>query len=133
MAKHIPNIPTSEVLHKAADHIERRGWEQGGGWNSSPNSAVCLEGGIAAALGVSGRDIVGDATFYMAEFVACPAYQAVQEYLALPPVGPHGELWRWNDRSVRTKEQVIEVLRAAAEVARVKETTAAKQGELIWI
>lgn len=130
MAKHIPNIPTSEVLHQAADHIERRGWEQGGGWNASPNSPVCLEGGIAAALGVSAHDIIADANWYQEQFVACPAYQAVKAYLELPE---KGELWRWNDGSRRTKGQVIEVLRAAAEVERVKETEAAKQGELIWI
>lgn len=130
MAKHIPNIPTSVVLHHAADLIEERGWEQGGGWNAGDSTPVCLEGGIAAALGVSAYDIINDANWYQEQFVACPAYQAVKEYLALPE---KGELWRWNDGSRRTKEQVIEVLRAAAEVERVKETEAAKQGELIWI
>jgi hypothetical protein len=46
----------------------------------------------------------------------CSAYKAVQEYLEIDR-----DLWRWNDMSERTQEDVIAVLRAAAAVERAKE------------
>lgn len=76
---------TSEILNKAADLIEERGWvgidrDLGGdlwGGGASSDAPVCIEGGIVAAMGWDYEalgDIAGDLN-------ACPAYVAVQEHL----------------------------------------------------
>ena len=124
-------MPTSEVLYRAADLIEERGWTQGSfGWPMGlGNTPLCIEGGVMAALG----------TDYLAvdlsEFWSCPAYRAVQSYLGLShdlsvkdkesrpsPVDP---LWRFNDHSAA--ERVIEVLRAAALVEAARESATDRQ------
>jgi hypothetical protein len=116
-------LKTSEVLDLAADHILGRGWLQFGGWNDSPTGPVCLEGGIAAALGLTAKDLetpedVPDSESYYHAFQDCPAYQAVKSYLEID----HALFW-WNDVFSRTADEVIEVLRGAAVVERVKEAT----------
>lgn len=102
---------TSEVLNKAADLIEERGWIQGPtGWIIADGGPLCLEGGIYAALG----DVRG---WFRSEIEACPAYQAVEAY-----VGDHFMgLWQWNDDHDRTAEQVIATLRAVALIEAAKE------------
>ena len=116
-------MKTSEVLDLAADAIQHRGWTTGSWNNTKEGAPVCLEGGIAAALGweidLDGVDDAGYETF-----TSCPAYVAVQEYLSLGPFA----LYHWNDRAERTKEEVIEVLRAAAAVERAKEESLEHQG-----
>jgi hypothetical protein len=107
----VSEMKTSEVLDLAADMIEKRGWVQGTeGWGGV-SAPLCLEGGILAALGHPA--FVG---ITHKEMWACPAYRAVQDYLEYDR-----ELWWWNDTYGRTKEEVIEVLRAAAAVERTKE------------
>lgn len=123
---------TSEVLNRAADLIEERGWTKGRGWVDD-GGPLCLEGGIAAALGV--------------EFTVawrCPAYAAVREYLA-PRTDKAPFIWNdrlaydyineaisrregWRDMAATTAEgeayakgEVIAVLRAAALVEAAKE------------
>lgn len=108
-------LKTSEVLDLAADMIEKYGWVQGiEGWDKGYGAGLCLEGGIVAALGRSLGSSPNRIT--MREMWACPAYKAVQGYLGVRP-----PLWWWNDDLSRTKEEVIEVLRAAAAVERAKE------------
>lgn len=106
---------TSEVLDLAADKIRERGWTQGlGGWPGwGPDDALCLEGGIMAALGY-------DEETPERLYRGCPAFGAVRDYLGL------GDdfLFPWNDASGRTQQEVIEVLRAAAAVERAKEAVA---------
>jgi hypothetical protein len=104
---------TSEVLNRAADLIEERGWTQGGsGWGIG-GQALCLEGGILAALGY--RWEASDWSFE--EFPECPAYTAVADYLDY-----RSELYQWNDEGNRTADEVIEALRAAAVIEAAKET-----------
>ena len=121
---------TSEVLDLAADVIEQRGWITGSWNNTRQGAPVCIEGGIAAALGIE-VDLGGYGTTEDYEaFTACPAYQAVMSYLDLRAEDSDA-LWHWNDkyrhdgdegaRPARSKEQVVEVLRAAAAVERAKE------------
>lgn len=131
---------TSEILHRAADLIEERGWTSGSlGWYEGNDAApLCIEGGIMAALGVrfgwahdennqpieswpdddtptkGASDIIRE----------CPAYAAVQEYLGL---NEDFDLYRWNDGwggGARTKEQVIETLRTVAVIEAAKEDVA---------
>lgn len=113
-------MKTSEVLNKAADLIEQRGWAQGGGagdtpyrstdpWGEESDTApLCLEGAIFAAAGWDRRD----------ERWGCPAYRAVDDYLGLLSF----PLFFFNDEPGRTPEEVVAVLRGAALVESVKET-----------
>lgn len=115
-------MKTSEVLLRAANLIEERGWVQGpGGWpgygGEHAIEGLCLEGGLMAALGETFD------TSKMGVFWNCPAYRAVEAYLDRPrreEVG--GDLWRWNDAPEgRTAEEVVTTLRAAALVETIKE------------
>lgn len=70
----------SEVLNKAADEVERRGWTNGTGWNlaAEPDAPVCLEGGLQSVLGIhwDDSDILKALSLYRA-----PAYLAVRAHL----------------------------------------------------
>lgn len=112
------DLKTSVVLDLAADAIQMAGWGKGpSSWTADNDRGLCLEGGIAAAVGLDKE--VANFNFYALQ--TCPAYKAVQEYL-----GHRRDLWSWNDRPQRTQQEVIEVLRAAAAVERVKEETVAR-------
>jgi hypothetical protein len=118
-------LQTSEVLDLSADAIQSRGWIQSKGWNAVGGGPVCLEGGIMAALGMTWQNTdLPDSDEEFAELSACPAYVAVKEYLG-DVLGEHYSLFNWNDMSVRTAEEVVEVLRSAAAVERVKESALA--------
>lgn len=121
-------METSEVLNRAADLIEERGWRAGGGWNGDHGSGLCLEGGIQAAMGVA----VGPG-------YRCPAYHAVAQYLA--EQGNTRPLFIWNDRlpyyseatgewlpsdqfadaRARAPRRVVEMLRACAVIEQSRE------------
>lgn len=112
---------TSEVLNKAADLIEERGWGQGPNtWGDEPTEhTLCVEGGILAAMG-------GEFEHFDPAFVTCPAYRAVRSHLEgryefLCGLDQGGRLWDWNDDSDRTQAEVIEVLRAAAAIEQARE------------
>ena len=118
-------LSTSEILNKAADAIEERGWAIGGdGWNSRAREPLCLEGGIQAALDMQWSTITVEQQLSLDGFKICPAYKAVQEYLELKedPITQSGhELWRWNDNQAEDEAHVIRVLRAAALIEVSKE------------
>lgn len=126
-------MQTSDVLNKAADLIERNGWTDGPrGWPRTPDEtrALCLEGGIMAASGISWRDLD------VSQFATCPAYVAVQNYLGMTPGLDHegtavDPLWRFNDGSAA--ERVVGVLRAAAviEFAREQQTVAVPEQRVV--
>jgi hypothetical protein len=113
------SMPTSEVLDLAADKIQERGWvtirdcdDFQDPWKGS-GTGLCLEGGIMAAAGVVDSH----------EVLACPAYEAVWDYLTTDNRWGvrRNRLYDWNDTPGRTADEVIEVLRAAAMVERAKE------------
>jgi hypothetical protein len=128
---------TSEVLNRAADLIEERGWTTGNGWPGTGNykGPLCLEGGILAALGVDFMDT-------MFSKFQCPAYQAVVQYLDNEEINPrHRSPWAWNDdlpydengrfvlatrKASREygNQRVIEVLRACAVIEASREREA---------
>lgn len=124
-------MKTSEVLHLAADVIQHRGWTHiNGEWDESPwgggsasTAPVCIEGAIGAALGIdmtNGQGTGGD-------FKACSAYRAVHAYVQdrvraeYPGIEENFPLFTFNDSVAESAEEVIEVLRAAAEVEALKE------------
>jgi hypothetical protein len=119
---------TSEVLNRAADLIEERGWAQGPAWDwYGDGSALCLEGAIGIAAGIPTESTTWQ------PHNECPAGVAVREYLGLAAVAPYPRtvrdgsqpLWTWNDEATRTAAEVIEVLRAAALIEQAKEQTPA--------
>lgn len=121
------SMTTSEVLNRAADLIEERGWAgQGtprpeGFWHPEAGSShpVCIEGALNAVLGERQK-------------WECPAWRAVATYLAdRPDVVIHAAsglpiVWAWNDRPGRTASEVIEVLRACAVIEQSREREAAE-------
>ena len=111
---------TADVLNRAADLIEERGWVRGN-WGTHAAAPLCLEGGILAALGQR------FASVDLQDLWECPSYRAVADYLALPYTREPGEnlateeaLWAWNDENTRTASEVIETLRAAAAIEQAK-------------
>ena len=64
---------TSEMLNRAADLIEQRGWTSGRGWQHEDGGPLCVEGAILAAIGGS---------FFTGDHYTCPAYHAVRNYLS---------------------------------------------------
>ena len=112
---------TSEVLNKAADLIEQRGWGVGPeAWGTG--SKLCLEGGILAAMDMTDDYLTGAAEPWNA-LRTCPAYRAVKDYLvSTADLEPDDSLWVFNDASAA--ERVIGVLRTTAliEAARERES-----------
>jgi hypothetical protein len=126
-------MKTSDVLNKAADLIEERGWVKGEGWvtDLTPDGApLCLEGGIQAALGMRVKSDTGDDRKF-APLLQCPAYRAVSTYLdrehaGVEPceVGFTGQpLYWWNDER-ETADEVIATLRAVAVIEAAREEAA---------
>lgn len=115
-------IPTSEVLNRAADLIEDYGWGQGVG-SMIGAGGVCVMGAILHA--VQGRfarpDENDQDTYDVVD--ACPAGQAMYRYLALPE---GSELFDWNDKKVRTQSEVVEAIRACAVIEASREREAAE-------
>lgn len=108
--------PTSEVLNRAAELIEERGWadrnvDSEEAWGEySDTSPICLEGGILAAVGADKYTIGG--------LRRCPAYRAVHAYLDFPENRP---LYVYNDAIGRSASEVIKVLRATAVIEQARE------------
>lgn len=117
-------MKTSEVLDRAADMIQERGWTYGpSGWEGHGDpeqTGLCLEGGIAAAVGIS-LDSEAD----QHALVSCPAYEAVWNYLETDTTWEcfHDRLYDWNDTADRSAEDVIAVLRATALIEAAKENS----------
>ena len=121
-------MQTSEVLNRAADLIEQRGWTQATGWPmvGADDAPLCLEGGVAAALGIEFPQVkkakaVDLGTGLYDDLLTCPSFLAVKRYL-----GVGAFLFRWNDETDRTANEVIEVLRATALVEAARETETAQ-------
>jgi hypothetical protein len=101
---------TADVLRKAADVIDQRGWCQGSFVppNSDPLTApVCAEAAISVAGGVLpfGR---GFASAGVDAAIAARAARRVFRHRVQRPISD------WNDEPERTAEQVTAELRACA-------------------
>lgn len=91
-----------DIYHKAIKIIEKRGWYQGEYCNFS-NGSVCLLGAIGIACGIQDENLENNefepnwtrATTKLNGLLHCNAAQ-------------------WNDRGCRTKKDVINLLRRAA-------------------
>lgn len=119
------DLKISEACNRAADFIQVHGWGRGAlTWTADNGSGVCLEGALAAVLGVSRFSGEEDAwlPFNTEELRRCPAYQAVSDHL-----DGEEQLWWWNDHQAQSAEHVVGVLRAVAVIheAREREAVAA--------
>lgn len=95
---------TSDVLNKAADHIQRFGHMKGDGFGEGP--VLMAPACIIGAIGVATDFAVG-----CDESVATGS---VRNYLG-------GSVVAWNDAPERTAAEVIEVLRACAVIEQARE------------
>lgn len=121
-------MKTSEVLFKTIDIIKTQGWMTGpAGWRWEDGSRVCLEGGLLAAMGVSAGN--GFEGAEVREFRTCPAYLAVQEYLAIETGWLREPLYIFNDWS--NEARVLAALKGAAEAEQKKELRAEKEAAAI--
>lgn len=76
----------------------------------------CLEGGLAAALGIDVTQLSAG-TWERATLFTCPVYEAVADTVAETLHGyalAAGELADWNDHQDRTEQEVLDILHATA-------------------
>jgi hypothetical protein len=100
-------LSVAEVLDRAADLLEARGWGQHE-WEGL-GGCLCSEGAIARAA--------GDVPFVEAD--ATPAYEfLVAHLIERGDVSSRFGLVTWNDHPLRTGTQVILAFREAAALAR---------------
>ena len=100
-------MQTSDVLNKAADHIQQYGHHKGaalGGGHWSTASACTI-----GAISIAGTDAGGERNT-----VELAALAAMICHLGTGLVG-------WNDAPERTASEVVEALRAAALIEAAKE------------
>ena len=127
----------AEACEDAADMLEGH-WIQGAWFQSNYDDETqdtetwgyCLEGGLAAALGLENIEEAEDTARF--ELMSCPVYNAVLETLNhqvfqqrmdagyleadaeyLPSYG-EGDLPNWNDSEERSEQEVVDLLRATA-------------------
>lgn len=117
-------IPTSEVLYRAADLIEERGWGQGPG-SMYANDGVCAMGAIHLA---AFDRLAGERDNSYLDVHLCPAGQALYEYLVEGGVTDWQDdtIWEWNDDQ-SSSEPVIAAIRAAAVIEAAKENAETRQ------
>lgn len=102
-----------EVLARAADIIEERGWRQG--WFVDPDTGcVCAVGAMHVAVGLP-----PDASIYTSENspewqLADAAWETFGRWLASKTGKPSESAGGWNDHPSRTQAEVVAALRAAA-------------------
>lgn len=101
-------LPTSEVLHLAADAIERDGWWHPDRLARGKAQPLCASNAIVKAAGVP----------------YCGAHVALVAYLSGTAAGPVRTIFDWNDAPGRTAAEVIEVLRATAAIEASREDAA---------
>lgn len=103
----------AEVCEDTADILEGH-WVQGA-WYVGENQSMCIEGAMAAALGLAATGDLSLSDFGDSSrrrvLLSCPVYRAVQDTLDLDS---EDELPNWNDTDGRTEAEVVDVLRATA-------------------
>ena len=121
----------SETLNRAADVLQVRGWTQAtpeipNYWfpNACESTPVCVQGAIRAATGMYqdqpfslvGHHDHAEAKAWLVEYLTSTRPELIN------PLSGYVIPFDWNDRSGRTVEEVIEVLRAAAATAEARES-----------
>jgi hypothetical protein len=88
------------TLRTAADLINKRGWRNHAG-NGEPKGPLCM---MAA---------IGEASIDYPSQVHGVAYVSIKRLLGIPH--PEGSLSEWNDKRCRDQDEVVRVLREAAD------------------
>lgn len=104
----------ADILEAAADRIERDGWTTGNKGMLACEGPKCIEGAIAAEIGIVGRSSYFGDLYDYNELEGTSVWAALKSYL-------HRRPFLWNDDSRRTKEEVVAALRGAAAEARETE------------
>ena len=114
------DVTPADILRGAARYLELHGWTQGDYYarTGEPFPPADMTGAIAVAT----FGYITDCPFYEPAPIVREYWQTV-EILAVyldgvelfNPDADHGSPYRWNDDPARTAEQVITVLRAAAD------------------
>lgn len=121
------DMRVSEVLDLAADVIEARGWTTGSsGWRVE-SGGLCIEGAIAAAMGLRIDAKHDPNEVELGQLHGCPAYSAVMNYLGDIEGRLPVSLWYWNDHIAGGKDYVLSVLRGAAAFQRGLEPSVTTQ------
>lgn len=112
----------SEVLIKARDILQEKGWYQGN-WHA-PDGRVCLETAIAEAIGEQipsqvnfhpvGRTLINYLELEKMSSAVCPCGCGITMFGG-------ASLASWNDRAERTFTEVIEALEVCALIEAEKE------------
>lgn len=113
----------AEACELAAQTLEGH-WTQGNwhvtGWDGVEDEEemkdfYCLEGGLAAALGMDATRLDSD-SYARSLLRECPVYCAVQDTLHDRDGSwrPDLDLASWNDHGQRTQQQVLDILHATA-------------------
>jgi hypothetical protein len=104
-------VNTSEILAKAADLIEERGWATG--WYVNDCGGLCARGAVYAAGGYEPEPRHSNGNWFnglISDRDVMKAEAFLDQF-----VGGHAP--NWNDATGRTPEQIIFGLRRAAEAA----------------
>jgi hypothetical protein len=114
-------MKNSEILSKAADVIDERGWVRCAMFASQDYAAACCaDGGLWVAVNVDPREPLDSANNPAVE-LAYDAEDALAALLAgcppeqFYPMTSFEVITSWNDDPERTKDQVIAKLREAAQ------------------
>jgi hypothetical protein len=117
-------LPTSEVLETAADIVEA-GWLQGD-MHSADGTQHCAVGGIECAVHRLQHRLGPFST--SREALAARGEATVLASMTLDDlVTDDDELTsvpRWNDANGRTQQEVVDAMRKAAKLARIREESA---------
>ena len=109
---------TADILDKAADLIDRRGWNQG--WYINTDGEMCPRGAIYAACGMQPNPNPSVDVMDWPGWSSSAADNAITACDWLDEaVDDYAE--SWNDDEGRTKEEVVSTLRAAAQAARAEQ------------
>jgi hypothetical protein len=113
-------VTPADILRGAARYLELHGWTQGDYYarTGEPFPPADMTGAIAVAT----FGYITECPFYEPAPIVRDYWQAVEAialYLdgvgLLDPASDQGSPYRWNDEPARTAEQVVTVLRAAAD------------------
>lgn len=101
------SIITDTVYNDAADHIETHGWHQGGyypGWVEALDAPNCAEAG----------ELINERGLPCCLVGALAASGATAEHYDTVNAAVDGDASEWNDSPVRTKAEVVTLLRSIA-------------------
>lgn len=108
------NDTVSQVLSGAADYIDKHGWVQG--QMQDTKGRCCAVGAIAVAASEVSEENVWAIRSDAENRLARTLVDEETLSIAGDVLGRFDLIVRWNDESGRTKDEVVQALRQAAEV-----------------